>query len=157
LGEREDHFDLGSGWPLAKDEPSANRGVRAFIDRAMSQPVNPIASYIVLGAVIGGLILLWCWWMSLPQRVDDPIDLSPSPMQIEFAAIANAEIKRREGWSGKVILAASESGKWYVWVAREPVKQVDKREIRLISIDAATRKVLKYEMREENDLPDSAN
>jgi hypothetical protein len=25
MSEQEDHFDLGSGWPLAKDEPSTSR------------------------------------------------------------------------------------------------------------------------------------
>jgi hypothetical protein len=114
-----------------------------------------IALYVSMGALICGLCLLWCWWMSRPQDVDaPPVIPNLSPIQIEFGAIANAEIKRREGWSGKV-RSASSSGSplMYVWVTREPDKQNDWHQIRLLSIDLATRKVLKYE--ERNSLPDS--
>jgi hypothetical protein len=93
--------------------------------------------------------------MPLPQDADaPPVILSPSPIQVEFGAIANAEIQRREGWSGKVRSASSGGSHiMYVWVSREPDKQNDWHQIRLLSIDLATRKVLKYE--ERNSLPDS--
>jgi len=159
MSEREDPFDLGTGWPPWKGDPPDNR---SFAVRAMSEPVNRIASFVVIGAMIGGLCslcLLWCWWLSIYQRpiVDAAASsyLTNSP-QLKLGGIANSEIKSREGWTGKVILADQQASTWHIWVEREPAKQADKREIRQIDIDGATRKVLKYIERDPSQLPDAA-
>jgi hypothetical protein len=157
MSEREDNFHLGSGWPPWKGDPPDDR---TFVVRAMSEPVNRIASYVVIGAMIGGLCslcLLLCWWLPIFHRpiVDAPSHLTNSP-QLKLGGIANSEIKKREGWTGKVILADQQAATWHIWVEREPAKQADKREIRQIDIDAATRKVLTYIERDPSQLPDAA-
>jgi hypothetical protein len=158
MSEREDHFNLGSGWPPWKEEPSDNRGVRALIDRAISEPVNRIASYIAIGAMIGGLcslcLLLW-WWLPISHR---PIVEAPArPILIprsEAEAIAIAAIKRRENWSGKVIVASPKESAWHVWIAREPATRGREREIREIEISTETGELLNYNNPSPDALPD---
>lgn len=86
----------------------------------------------------------------------------PSPRiffrrEIEVGRIANAEITKREGWSGKVrLLARADEAPlaWVVWVERKAGNDGSKREIRFLRIDDKTDKILDYKSAES--LPDSA-
>ena len=119
-----------------------------------SKSLKRLAYLIVFGALLIGLCL---WWGS---RVSpQPVIAAPTPRiffrrEIEIGRIANAEITKREGWSGKVrLLIRSDEAPlaWVVWVEGKDGSQ---RRIRFLRIDEKTDKILDYQSAQA--LPDSA-
>jgi hypothetical protein len=160
MSEREEHFNLGSGWPLAKDEPEPP-DERPFIARAKSKLRYRIAFYMAIGTTIGGLYLFWHWYVSRPEIVDARLNHPLLDLTLlhrseaEASSIAIAEVKRREGWSGKVIEASPEGGTWYILVESEPDKRSGMREMRRMAVTSHTGKVSDYGEAYLRDLPES--
>jgi hypothetical protein len=158
MSEREEHFNLGAGWPLAKDEVNPPR-TRLFRAPVLSTSVYRIAFCLVaVAAMIAGLCLLWCWRQRLG---DDPATASIGrPGEIEFnqfeaSMFALAEVRRREGWSGKVTDASPEGFTYYVTVERQSGKHSGKREMRKMAVCSTTGKVWDYGDPDHDDLPES--
>jgi hypothetical protein len=158
MGEQGEHFNLGTGWPLAKDEVKPPR-TRLFRAPAMSSSVYRIAFCLVaVAAMIAGLCLLWCWRQRLG---DDPATASIGrPGEIEFNRIeasmfALAEVTRREGWSGKVTYASPEGYTYYVTVERQSGRHSGTREMRKMAVCSATGKVSDYGDPDRDDLPEN--
>src|SRR5580700_1612331 len=81
-----------------------------------SQSLRRLTILILIGAMLVGLCF---WWRSsalLHPIVDAPTPRHFSQQEIELGRSANAEIKRREGWSGKVILESLDGSTWHIWV-----------------------------------------
>jgi hypothetical protein len=161
MSEREEHFKLGTGWPLAKDEPRP-RKTRPFVVRPPSRAVYRIAFDLALVAtIIGGLCYFWCWRLSLS---DDPPTAGFDrhgivTSQIQAGMFALAEVERREGWSGKVIEANPEEGgyRYDTIVARETAshgKHSGARELRKMVVCCVTGRVWDYETANSADLPE---
>src|SRR5580704_10327257 len=157
MSEREEHFNLGSGWPLAKEQPEPPDD-RPFITRAKSKSRYRIAFYVVIGTTIGGLCLWWQWYVSRPgigdARLNPLLDLTLlHRSEAEASGIAIAEVKRREGWSGKVTEAIPEGGTWYILVESEPDKRSGRREMRRMAVTSHAGKVSDYGEAYLRDLP----
>jgi hypothetical protein len=149
MSEREEHFNLGTGWPLAKDEPRPP----SFIARAASRLAKAVqgsgrrlAVYMAIGTLIGGLCLWACWWICVSQPVD-PATASFLPPKSDAKArrIALEEVKRREGWSGKVLEASPEGYTWYMLVERQTNSRSGTPELRSMAVCGHTGKVWDYQ------------
>ena len=77
---------------------------------------------------------------------------APSPQEMKARLSAIAEVKRREGWSGKVIVSPQEATTIYVFVEREASEDPGNRHIREVDIDL-TGKVLHYGTASPMDVP----
>jgi hypothetical protein len=86
------------------------------------------------------------------HEAEDIQQRGPSPQEIKARAIAIAEVERREGWSGKVIVSPQEATTFYVFVEREAHEDPGTRHIREVDIDLAG-KVLHYRTAGPSDLP----
>jgi hypothetical protein len=103
MGEREDHFDLGSGWPLAKDEPRSKRGMRSspwFRVAILILVALPLVAIAIGVRVSTGPPVFAPEESPGPYKIHDWSGLRPND---ELRKIAIAEVKKREGWSGKAI------------------------------------------------------
>ena len=157
MSEREEPFNLGTGWPLAKDEVKPPRA-RPFRAPAVSRSVYRIAfGLAAIAAMIAGLCFLWCWWQ---RSGDDPATASLGRAgeiefnRIEASMFALAEVTRREGWSGKVTSASPEGYTHYVTVEREPDKHSPLRETRNLAVCSATGRIWDYSDADGNPLPE---
>jgi hypothetical protein len=161
MSEREEHFNLGSGWPLAKDEVGP-RITWPFIVRPPSRAVYRIAfDLATVATMIGGLCYFWCWRLSLS---DDPLTAGLGLGKIETSKIqtgmfALAEVKRREGWSGKVIDANPEEGGYnYDTLVERQAARHDThpgaRELRKMVVNSTTGRVWDYGKADLGDLPE---
>jgi len=106
-----DHFNLGLGWPLRKDEPS-----KPSNQRGKSGLTLRIVFLIVIAALIGAN-----FWLRTPHA---PINGVPrgeritKPLPIEqLKKMAIAEVTKRNGWSGQAELREQE-GNWYYFVVK---------------------------------------
>ena len=104
MSEREDHFDLGSGWPLRQDEPGDNRGVGR-------SPWFGVVLFTALGLLL--IVVAIGVRVTMGPPVFAPAE-SPRPQPFaapivksmpaeELMKIAIAEVKKREGWTGKAV------------------------------------------------------
>jgi hypothetical protein len=109
-----------------------------------SKSLKRLTILILIGAMIVGLCF---WWRSrelLHPIVDAPTPRIFSRQEIELGRSANAEIKRREGWSGKVILERIDGSTWHIWVDGGLVDNEGRRRVRLVDINRDTGKVTNY-------------
>jgi hypothetical protein len=122
MSEREDHFDLGSGWPLRKDEPGDNCGVgrSPWFGVALFTALGSLLVAIAIGVRVSmGPPLFAPTESPRPQRFDGPT--VKSMPKDELRKIAIAEVKKREGWSGKALGPTPQEGsECSVLVERDP-------------------------------------
>ncbi len=139
MSEREDRFDPESksaGWRL-RDDPRGWYGVALF------SALGSLLIAIVIGLRVSlGPPILAPTESPRPQPFAAPtVNAMPSA---EWRRIAIAEVKKWEGWSGKVDIASQKALTWHVTVARQTEKHSVKQEVRELKIDAKTGRVLDY-------------
>ena len=162
MSEREEPFNLGSGWPLAKVEPRP-RNTWSFTIRPPSRAVFRIAfDLATVATMIGGLCYWWCWWLSLS---DDPptagLDFKGEieTSKIQAGMFALAEVSWREGWSGNVIAASVEEGGYaYDIIVEHEASRHDRHpgalELRKMVVNSTTGRVWDYGKADSGDLPE---
>lgn len=147
MSEREEHFNLGSGWPPWKDEPIDKRERLRLAVR--------LALFIAVAALVGANL----WFRSPASRVadfPDPSGWRPQSGPLEYVStpfilsapearrIAVDEVKRREGWTGTGGEVSQVEGYQYsVHVQGEAGTERD------VEIEGRTRKILRYSVLHE--------
>ena len=158
MSEREDHFNLGTGWPLAKDErspPSSIARATSRLAKATSGLGLRIALYVAIGTLVGGLCFWWCRWFCVSRPVDPPLwKRLLAADDAKVRRIALEEVKRREGWSGEVIQAGPEGNTWYMLVKRQTGGRSCMPELRSMAVCSHTGKVWDYNEAHVGDLPE---
>jgi hypothetical protein len=157
MSEREEHFNLGTGWPLAKDEPSPPSFLArttSLLAKAVRGSGRRLAVYMAIGTAIGGVCFWWCRWFCVSQPVDPSLwDRLLAESDAKVRRIALEEVKRREGWSGKVIKGGPEGNVWYMLVERQTNGHSEIADLRSMAVCSDSGKVWDYQEASPRDLP----
>jgi hypothetical protein len=78
MSELEGHFNIGTGWPLRKDEPGDNRG-RGWLRIRFAR-----FAYAAVAVVAAGVILAWYYWTN-PRPVLEISDDPPGVSDLHFS------------------------------------------------------------------------